>query len=153
MNQDKIKSLLEEKIQEVFCRDDHMADSLLVEMLDDLKKLGYNVDYKFINSGNWVKDGEELALQDFLLSVKVEGGKFYVTVDQLSSSSSDPYYYQPELKTIMTESEYEESLVKLKAEFSFREKNVCVYSNGKAKVDNKWFDSVELAINTILYGY
>lgn len=152
MTEEQIKNMIKEKLLKGFC-DEKSVDDQIYNILSDLKKLGYEVEFDTINEGRNIKDGDDFVLEGYLDKVTIDGLSFYIEAEQRSSCSAEPYQYEPELKAVMTESEYEESLVKLKAKFSFREKSISIYSNEKAKVDNKWFDSVELAINAILYGY
>lgn len=149
MTEEQIKHLIKEKLLKGF-REEETVDSQVYSILMDLEKLGYQVEFDTINEGEWVKDGDDLVLKNYLDKVIINNFAFYIKAEQRSSSSSEPYQYEPELEYILTEKEYQESLIKVLASFTFKNNEVYVYSNKKARILKVWFDSVELAITSLL---
>lgn len=130
--------------------DDRMAEDQFEGIKENLEKLGYEVSYSIVNDGEWVKSGDENELRDFLAVLNIDGEKLYVEIEQRCSGGVEPYYYDPDIASVMTEKEYEVKNLICLAKFNFRESEVSIFSNGMAYIGSLSFSAAEEAIEYLI---
>lgn len=131
-------------------KDDCMAEDQFEEIQENFEKLGYCVSYDIVNSGDWVRSGDESELKDFLAKMNINGELFYIEIEQRCSGGVEPYYYDPEISRISTSEDYNKSKIVPIADFNFKGEKVIIYSDGTSSVNNHCFENTESAINHLI---